>query len=219
MTAIQPKAEARFKDASEAEQALRLAWEKCLTEALVHPSVLAMEETPHDKAPVRMHDARAPRPKPALPNTSDEVTSVEAGIPAKAAAVAAAAAAGKPLVIEAGRPRSDDDDPTMLHHGKASKDVTSRGIAVAVKTPPSGKAALVTPKDAAPASEFATTAIDHKPGKKAAANHKAVAAAGPAKSSGAPRACWSSSRSRCSCSRAAGAGLYYTGYVDLPFNI
>ena len=44
MTALQPSDKVRFKDASEAEQALREAWERCLTQGLVHPAVLAMDE-------------------------------------------------------------------------------------------------------------------------------------------------------------------------------
>src|ERR1044071_2593326 len=58
MMALQPQDTNRFKDASEAETALREAWERCLTQGLVHPAVLAMEETSHDKAAVRMHEPR-----------------------------------------------------------------------------------------------------------------------------------------------------------------
>src|SRR6476646_9773519 len=39
----------RMRDGAEAEQALREAWDRCLTQGLVHPSVLAMEEMSHDK--------------------------------------------------------------------------------------------------------------------------------------------------------------------------
>src|SRR5690349_12070117 len=58
MTALQPSDKARFKDASEAEQALREAWDRCLTQGIVHPAVLAMEETAHDKVGPRMHEPR-----------------------------------------------------------------------------------------------------------------------------------------------------------------
>ncbi len=87
MTALQPSDRARFKDASEGEQALREAWDRCLTQGLVHPAVLAMEELAHDKAPARMHEPRGGARKPAPP----------------------------PLVIESSRDARGDDDPTTLH--------------------------------------------------------------------------------------------------------
>src|SRR5438067_3883448 len=59
MTALQPSDKARFKDASEAEQALRGAWERCLTNARVRSSVIALEEQTHDRAAPRMREARA----------------------------------------------------------------------------------------------------------------------------------------------------------------
>src|SRR3954467_10041437 len=105
MTALQPSDRTRFKDASEAEQALREAWDRCLTQGLVHPAVLAMEEMPHDKVPSRMHEPRnLQRPvAPLLPNTSNERTAVDDQMLAK------------PLTIESNKPnRIGDDDPTVL---------------------------------------------------------------------------------------------------------
>jgi serine/threonine-protein kinase len=107
MTALQPRAEARFKDASEAEQALREAWDRCLTQGLVHPAVLAMDEVPHDKAPVRMHEPRGARPivpAPMMMDVSQELTAVSSKPPTPAG-----------LVIESNKPgRPGDDDPTKL---------------------------------------------------------------------------------------------------------
>src|SRR3954469_19325369 len=82
MTALQPSDRARFKDASEAEQALRDAWDRCLTQGLVHPAVLAMDEIPHDKAPVRMHEPpRGARPvqmpSPLTLGDSQELTAID----------------------------------------------------------------------------------------------------------------------------------------------
>ncbi|HEU0029270.1 MAG TPA: serine/threonine-protein kinase [Kofleriaceae bacterium] len=108
MTALQPSDRSRFKDASEAEQTLREAWDRCLTQGLVHPSILAMEETAHDKAPARMHEPRnvvpvQVRPAPAIGMDSAEVTAIDSKMLAK------------PFVIESQRgPRGDDDDPTTL---------------------------------------------------------------------------------------------------------
>lgn len=121
MTALQPSDRARFKDASEAETALRDAWDRCLTQGLVHPAVLAMEETAHDKVGARMHEVRGAKALPPSKITSET----------------------KQLVIESSRPvHGDDDDPTMLHvreELKPSKDDrTARGIAPA-KGPRSDK--------------------------------------------------------------------------------
>ena len=111
MTALQPSDRARFKDASEAEQALREAWDRCLTQGLVHPAVLAMEEMPHDRVGSRMHEPRGisrpsvpvPVLQPLVPNDSNEVTAIDDNM------------LGKPLTIESKKPaRVGDDDPTML---------------------------------------------------------------------------------------------------------
>src|SRR5262245_47698977 len=55
MTALQGAAGTRFKDAAEAESSLRESWDRCLTGGYVHPAVLALDEMPHDRAPVAMH--------------------------------------------------------------------------------------------------------------------------------------------------------------------
>jgi serine/threonine-protein kinase len=107
MTALQPSDKARFKDASEAEAALREAWDACLTEGLVHASVLAMEEMPHDKAPARMHDPRPSlRSQSRIPvgTDSNEVTAIDDNLLGK-----------QPIVVQGGKKRIGDDDPTMLH--------------------------------------------------------------------------------------------------------
>jgi serine/threonine protein kinase len=149
MTALQPSDRSRFKDASEAEQALREAWDRCLTQGLVHPAVLAMEEQPHDKVPARMHEVRAvpQRPQLAVPSTisllnndSNEVTAIDAQMPVKA------------LTIESKLPaRIGDDDPTVLQVKGAEKDRPSgkaRVLDVAKTRPdPSGPRRI---DDAAP---------------------------------------------------------------------
>jgi serine/threonine-protein kinase len=106
MTALQPSDRTRFKDASEAEQALREAWDRCLTQGLVHPAVLAMDEQPHDKVPPRMHEPRngvVRAPVPLMASDSNELTAIDDKMLAK------------PLAIESQKPgRIGDDDPTML---------------------------------------------------------------------------------------------------------
>ena len=117
MTALQSSATARFKDASEAEQALRDAWDRCLTQGLVHPAVLAMEETAHDKAPVRMHEVRNATPfPPRVPAGADS----------------------EPFIVESVKKRVGDDDPTMLHNRAekpAKGDATWHGVGSSGKTP------------------------------------------------------------------------------------
>jgi serine/threonine protein kinase len=127
MTALQPSDRTRFKDASEAEQSLRDAWDRCLTQGLVHPAVLAMEETAHDKAPARMHEPRISKPALGIGADSSEVTAIDSKMLAK------------PFVIESSKaPRGDDDDPTTLvvrEDLKPKGDRTERGVGGSAKTP------------------------------------------------------------------------------------
>jgi serine/threonine-protein kinase len=122
MTALQPSDRTRFKDASEAEQALREAWDRCLTQGLVHPAVLAMEEMSHDRVSSRMHEPRtAQRPVvPLLSSDSNEMTAIDDSMLAN------------PLTIESQKPRRvGDDDPTMLlirdEEHRSQLEVASRG--------------------------------------------------------------------------------------------
>jgi serine/threonine protein kinase len=137
MTALQPSAGSRFKDASEAEQALRDAWDACLTQGIVHPAVLAMDEIAHDKAPARMHEPRGQvRPISAF-SQSQEVTTIDP-VPA------AVAQANQSLVVEGSKKRVGDDDPTLMMVGKSS--VPPSG---GQKAPP----APLAPKDTVPDSK------------------------------------------------------------------
>jgi len=178
MTALQPSAGNRFRDASEAEQALREAWDRCLTQGLVHPAVLAMEETPHDKAPVRMHDARNVRSaaQPAIGVDSSEVTAIDSKMLAK------------PFVIESSKGRPGDDDPTTLVVRDDARpvkgDPTARGVgsakhpapiernsdkAVVIKVAGSGPAAVQPDttrdmsKDTIEQARFGASVADRKP--------------------------------------------------------
>jgi serine/threonine-protein kinase len=145
MTALQSSDRARFKDASEAEQALREAWDRCLTQGLVHPSVLAMEEMSHDKVSSRMHEPRnSARPvAPLLPDDSNEMTAVDDQM------------LGKPLTIESQKPeRIGDDDPTMLlireEERRQKLDATSRAGGPERLDRPSGKSKVQDPDKTKP---------------------------------------------------------------------
>jgi serine/threonine protein kinase len=106
MAALQPSDRNRFKDASEAEQALREAWDRCLMQGIVHPAVLAMEETSHDKAPARMHEPRGGH-KPYQPmGDSQEVTAIDSKVLGQSAGF---------NIESTKKTRDQDDDPTMLH--------------------------------------------------------------------------------------------------------
>lgn len=114
MTALEPSDQRRFKDASEVELALREAWDRCLMQGIIHPAVLALDEIPHERAPVRMHEPKgvvaAPAPVPASPpagvaefGDSQEITTIAPPPPDMP----------PPLVVESSH-HSIDNDPTTL---------------------------------------------------------------------------------------------------------
>ncbi len=118
MTALQPSDKSRFKDASEAEAALREAWDVCLTQGIVHPAVLAMDEIPHDKAPARMHEPRPGMQRPVSAfSQSAELTTVDP-VPA-ALKQAPPPPQPAPAVIEGTKKRVGDDDPTLMMSPKS----------------------------------------------------------------------------------------------------
>jgi hypothetical protein len=140
MTALQPSDKTRFKDASEAEQALREAWDRCLTQGLVHPAILTMEEMAHDKVGPRMHEVRGAKASSPMGSVigadSAEVTAIDSKLLRAAGPVSAAA-----LQIEAvKKARAEDDDPTTvvlrdeLHPPK--NDATVRGVVPSAVKPP-----------------------------------------------------------------------------------
>ena len=134
MTALMPSDQKRFKDASEAEQSLREAWDRCLTQGIVHPAVLAMEEMPHEKVGARMHEVRG---AVAIPKSgghkipvgvdTEEQTAIDDEMVARAQAKLDA----NKLDVVSTKKRVGDDDPTMLHvrdDKPAKTDATTRGV-------------------------------------------------------------------------------------------
>jgi serine/threonine-protein kinase len=121
MTALQPSDKTRFKDAGEAEAALREAWDRCLMEGIVHPAVLAMDEIAHDKAPARMHEPKPGTRPPSGFSESQEVTTIDPIPPVKPPP--------PPLVVEGAKKRIGDDDPTLMmvrDHDVGGKDDTAK---------------------------------------------------------------------------------------------
>ncbi|HET6610587.1 MAG TPA: serine/threonine-protein kinase [Kofleriaceae bacterium] len=55
LRALDPSVDVRYRDAIEAEQALRRAWDLCLGSSLVAPSCLTAEEVPHERVGATMH--------------------------------------------------------------------------------------------------------------------------------------------------------------------
>jgi serine/threonine-protein kinase len=115
MTALEGASGTRFRDASEAETALRQSWDRCLTSGLVHPAVLAAEEMPHERAPASMHNppAGSSRPPPLALNDSQEVTAIdqpnfEVGDQTTPMDL------NEQPVIESRTKRAGDDDPTTI---------------------------------------------------------------------------------------------------------
>ena len=89
MTALDPSPARRYRDGSEAEHALRQAWEHCLREGLVAPMALAGDEVPHERVGQTMH-ASVTRPLPIL----RDVVGAGAGATGGAAAGAGGGAGG-----------------------------------------------------------------------------------------------------------------------------
>jgi hypothetical protein len=161
MTALQPSDKSRFKDASEAEQALREAWDRCLMQAIVHPAVLAMDEMPHDKAPARMHEPKGGAPRPASGfSESQEVTAIDP-IPA------AVKQTPSPIVVEGGKKRVGDDDPTLMmvreNEAKGQGAPTVKGSGpLKPPTPVAEDAAILDTKATTPQVTFKTRATPEK---------------------------------------------------------
>jgi serine/threonine-protein kinase len=126
MRALQPSDKTRFKDASEAEAALREAWDVCLTQGIVHPAVLAMDEISHDKAPARMHEPKPGTPRPISAfSESQQLTAIDPVPPA-------VKYAPESMVVESGKKRVGDDDPTLMmvrEQEVKAKDATVKGVA------------------------------------------------------------------------------------------
>ena len=126
LVALDPAAARRYKDAAEAEVALRKAWEHCLRDGLVTPMALAGDEVPHERAGKAMHaavtsqsknDRTAPlAPQTAMLRTEDLVPQTEGG-ETDPGLVTERRDGGAMLVVQPmGKGRVGDDDPTRVVH-------------------------------------------------------------------------------------------------------
>ncbi len=123
MIALDPSPGRRYKEAADAEVALRTAWENCLREGLVSPMALAGDEVPHERAGKAMHAgvtnskndrvlAASKLQTEALgPNITDEFDAGQVTLRSDPPMLD-----GGPMHISAtGTGRVGDDDPTRVH--------------------------------------------------------------------------------------------------------
>ena len=111
MTALNPSSTDRYRDAADAEAALRRAWDHCLTHNLVLPASLTGEELPHEKVGGQMHSRFT---NPAIASGGTASASASGSFDASATQPDPE----PPLVIESrgrGRDRVSDDDPPRAH--------------------------------------------------------------------------------------------------------
>jgi serine/threonine-protein kinase len=135
MTALDPSPARRYRDGSEAEQALRQAWEHCLREGLVSPMALAGDEVAHDRVGQTMH-ASVTRPLPALrpapaPGEAvmldDDAAETIVDGPTRAPLAPAAAADGSGRHAQpAEAARIDEDAPTRLVRRDSGREPARR---------------------------------------------------------------------------------------------
>ncbi|MBZ0235973.1 MAG: protein kinase [Deltaproteobacteria bacterium] len=132
LVALEPSAGKRYKDAAEAEVALRKAWEHCLRDGLVSPMALAGDEVPHERAGKAMHAAvtsqtrndrgadrgvAATAPQTAALRTEDLVAAgdTDLGGDTDPGQITARREPGAMLVVQPmGKGRVGDDDPTRV---------------------------------------------------------------------------------------------------------
>jgi tRNA A-37 threonylcarbamoyl transferase component Bud32 len=125
MTALDPTPARRFRDAAEAEQQLRKAWEHCLREGLVAPMALAGDEVPHDRAGTTMHAAVTKPIKtlpPPVPVTTGELAAIDDDLaetmvddhPGHVTVRQTGPDGTGRYPLQVDGPRIGDDDPTRL---------------------------------------------------------------------------------------------------------
>jgi hypothetical protein len=129
LVALDPSGSRRYKDAAEAEVALRKAWEGCLRDGLVTPMALAGDEVAHERAGKQMHAAvtsqtrtdhrgsASTAPQTAVLHTEDLVAApdTDVGGDTDPGQVTARRDGGAMLVVQPmGKGRVGDDDPTRV---------------------------------------------------------------------------------------------------------
>ncbi len=122
MRALSPSTKQRYKDGCEAEEALRAAWQKCLTSNLVMPASLAGDEVPHERVGAEMHSTSQIATRPEEPpsvteerGSDNQETRIERPRPPARAADRGRGKQHQPiLVIESGSDAVSDNDPTRL---------------------------------------------------------------------------------------------------------
>ncbi len=118
MTALESDPSTRFQTAEEAEKALTKAWDKCLNDALVHPSALTAQEKPHASVRGPMHGPPSgPPPKPPAPPAEREPSAGETA----------------PMIVRGKEATVGDDDPTRIMIREES-DIESEKTATSARS-------------------------------------------------------------------------------------
>ncbi len=144
MVALESSAARRYKDAAEAEAALRKAWEHCLRDGLVSPMALAGDEVAHERAGKTMHAAVTAPPRGAGSSVGSASASFD-GLrtedllvgdetdPGQVTTRREPPEGGAMLVVQPmGKGRVGDDDPTRVVH-REEPVRTAKTPAVAAK--------------------------------------------------------------------------------------
>lgn len=130
MRALSGSCEERFGDASEAERALRKAWEFCLNANMIPPSCLTGLEVPHERVGREMHEGVTPKAPPAaISNLNIPRSTGSSGAPM--------------LVIEKDSQVSDDAPTAVLGmpsglHGASDDDDLGEPVPPPIDVVPGG---------------------------------------------------------------------------------
>ena len=127
MAALDPSPQRRWKDAGEAEAALRASWERCLREGLVTPMALAGDEVAHERVAGGMHASVTARPvkstapAPVLPTSDLSTSELEEASDDEATMVAGGPDDSDPGLATARRPPPAAGREVSLRGLKASR--------------------------------------------------------------------------------------------------
>ncbi len=188
LVALDPSASRRYKDAAEAEVALRKAWEGCLRDGLVSPMALAGDEIAHERAGKTMHAAVTSQTRNDQRGPASSVAGSALGVSEDALRTedlmvgdetdpgqvtarregpggGGGGGGGAQLVVQPmGKGRVGDDDPTRVVHRDDRRDSPGRAAATQMARP-SGKSGK-TPIKAAEGSSSERRADKRESGKR-----------------------------------------------------
>ena len=134
MTALGATPEARYKNATDAEEALRRAWEQSLNRGLIPTSCLVGEEIPHERVGAQMHIKRGGQDE----NAPTEKLAASGAQPAAPAPPTLPEGKQPLLVIESSDGRVSDEAPTQVLVRDSISGPGERGASPAALSPKTG---------------------------------------------------------------------------------